>query len=255
MRRNAASQERIARTQEDLAKAQIERGDEDRALSKEMFEQIRPVAEMMLQGFDPEQVYGNATPFPDIQRPDFTGMIRNDYADDRAAIDAGKNQSLAQLSDHMTATGMSRMGISGLGIGSIMRGAEGDQSLARRNMQSRLEGEARDAYADSRDLALMKHSDQRALGDQRAQIATAGANIMSGQQATFNPGQWYNSGMSGYNAAGGLQGGAAQTRYNAARLPGALQTIGGLAGGIAGSAIPGIQMIRGWGNRGGGGGS
>lgn len=230
---NARSQERIAGTQERTAAEQAEFGREDREYQQQIRDELSPFADLLMGVFDPDKVYGEGSEFPDIERPDFTGMVRRDYFDDLDAIEQGQNRNVARAEETLTASGLARSGIRTGGLGAIMRGGEADRSLARRNMQSRMEGESRDSYADSRDWALRRHADKRSLGSERANLAISGANIKSGQQATFSPQPWFAGSGAGYNSSVGSLGNASSTRYSAAQLP----TNWSVAGGIAGSAL------------------
>jgi len=248
IRRNAEAQERIANTQTRLGDEQIQTGREDRAFQKELFDRIAPFAESLIGTFNADD-YGDGSPFPDIQRPDFSANIRRDYADDLAGIEAGKNKSVGNALETLSASGLSRSGIATGGLGAIMRGSEADRSLARRTMQDRLEMENRDAYADSRDLALMEHGDTRGRESERANLATAGANILAGQQGTFSPQPWYAGGGSSYNAATGSLGNASGARFNSTQIPGAWSQIGGAVGaglGAAGTLASGGGLSSVW---------
>ena len=228
----ARSQERFADIFESLGDANIAEAGERDARQEEIWQKyILPTAEKFLGSFDTE---GFDTPFPTIERPDFTGGIRRDYHDDLASIEADKNRAGAEANDYMTASGLTRSGAHGGAIGSIMRGADMDRSSARRNMQGRLEGESRDAYADQRELALLKHGDTRAQSGERAQLGLAGANIMSGQQATFNPIPFQSLGSGNYGRGLGSLEAAGDSRYRAGQLPGTFSTIAGAAGAVAG---------------------
>lgn len=233
MESNARSQERIATTQERTAAEQAEFGREDREYQQRIRDELGPLAELFIGAFDPDKVYGKDVEFPEFDRPDFTGMIRRDYFDDLDSIEQGQNRNVARAEETLTASGLARSGIRTGGLGAIMRGGEAGRSLARRNMQGRMEGESRDAYADTRDLTLREHADKRSLGSERANLAVAGANIKAGQQATFSPQPWFAGSGAGYNSSVGSLGNASSTRYAAAQLP----TGWSVAGGIAGAAL------------------
>ena len=233
---DAASQRRIADTQERVANESLENSREDRELQKQIFfENIAPIAEKLIGTFDPSAY--DSLSFPDIQRPDFKGQIRRDYYDDIAGIEQAKNSAVAQAEDYYTSSGLGRTGIRTGGLGSIARGAGADQSLARRNMQARNEMEDRDAYADSRELSLLRHADSRSANSERLNAGIAGANIMAGQQGTFNAPQWFSMGQGGYGAASGGYGNAAGTTQRAASIPGIGSTIAGFSGGMLGAAL------------------
>jgi hypothetical protein len=137
-------------------------------LQKDIYEKISPYAENLLSMFSPEAFKA--------ERPDMAGGIRRDYSDDRAAISDRRNEDVAGLNSVMTAGGLTRSAPYGSGVGDIYGGASQDLTGARRNYQNRLEQESLSKYADSRSRA-----------QEGAQLATVGANMLSGQQAAFNP--------------------------------------------------------------------
>lgn len=212
METQARAQERIAATQERLGSKFIEQGDEDRVREQELFEMIRPYAQGLMELGDPAK-YG------DMERPDVTGMIRRDYADERADITQSKNRALAEAEGFYTSSGLRRSGSMGAGLASIARGAMSDQGSARRRMQGRLTDESLAGYYDK----LTRRGEDVNIGLQ-------GANVLRGQQAVFNPQRGYGTGSGNIGAAGGTRGAAARTYEASAKLPSVWSKVGGVVG-------------------------
>ena len=227
MERNAAAQERIAGTQERTSARFLEQGEEDRAFQREQYERILPVAEGLTSQFDP-------TRYAELERPDVSAGIRRDYSDETADIEQNKNRALAVAEDYYTSSGLGRTGIRGQGMAGIVRGSLSDRGGARRRMQNRLTDESLNKYQD----ALSRRDREAALG-------VAGANIMAGQQGVFDPTRSNQLGAGTLAGAAGTQGSAAQTSYQASRIPTTGSIIGGIAGGALSLAAPGAGGLKG----------
>ena len=229
MTRQAAAQERVAGTQERLGNEQIAQSKEDRAFQKMVYEKLGPYAEKLIGTFDPAARQ-------DLVRPDQTPQIRRDYFDNLAAIEQAKHTNIAGYEDVMTSSGMGGSGLRSAGVGSILRGAGQEQATARRDMQARRSEEGLAGYYDKVDRS-----------NENAQLGLAGVNVLAGQQGVFNPAQSVYAAQGGLNMAGAGYGGAAQTTYNKAQLPGAWSKIGAIAGAGLGIAkniwTPGIGAM------------
>lgn len=220
MERQARAQERISQTQERLSGKFIEQGDADRAREQELFEMIRPYAEGLTKLFDPAK-------YEDLERPDVTGQIRRDYADERADITQNKNRALADAEGFYTSSGLRRSGSMGAGLAGIARGALSDQGSARRRMQGRLTDESLSGYYDQ----LTRRGEDVNIGLQ-------GINALQGQQAVFNPQRGYGFGSGNLGGAAGTRRGAAGTYEASAKLPSVWSKVGGVAGAAAGMVKP-----------------
>ncbi len=220
MEEQARAQSRIAQTQENLSGKFIEQGDADRAREDELFEMIRPYAEGLMSLSDPSK-YG------DIERPDVTGTIRRDYADELADITQSKNRALADAEGFYTSSGLRRSGSMGAGLAGIARGALSDRGSARRRMQGRLTDESLAGYYDK----LSRRGEDINIGLQ-------GANVLSGQQAVFNPQRGYGTGSANLGAAGSTRGAAASTYEASAKLPSVWSKVGGVLGAGASMVKP-----------------
>ena len=227
MDRNAASQERIAGTQERSSTRFFDQAEADRAFQKEQYEKIDPFAQNLIGQFDPSG-YAN------LERPDVSAGIRRDYSDETADIEQNKNRALAMAEDYYTSSGLGRTGIRGQGMAGIVRGSLSDRGGARRRMQNRLTDESLNKYQD----ALNRR-------DREASLGVAGANIMAGQQGVFNPATSERLGTGSLSGAARTQGGAAQTSYQASRIPGWGSIAGGIAGKALGFAAPGAGGLKG----------
>ena len=235
MEQNADAQDRIADSQEEYFKYLKGEGESDRAMQAEIRDRILPFAMKLIE--NPGELTGERSAFPTIERPDFSGQITRDYSDDVAAISADRDRAIADADDFMTASGLARSGIRTGTAGSIIRGSELDRSTARRTMQSRHEGEKRDAYEDTRDLALRRHADTRGVEDRDTETRFAGLNLLQGERAALNPLGWHGQAAGNLEAASGTNTQAANSRYQAGNLPGVWSRIASTAAGLGGAAI------------------
>jgi hypothetical protein len=152
-------------------------------------------------------------------RPDISPQIRRDYMDDLAGIEQGKHRNVADYEDFATAGGLSRSGTRGAGLGQIVRGAQEETGTARRNYQQRLTDESLARIEDARRVAGMK-----------ANLATAGANVAQGQQATFNPAPYFSMGSGNVDQSANTLGQSSQGYYQSGSLPSKWSTVGGIVG-------------------------
>lgn len=263
MKRLAASQERVGGQQEDIAGDQRaffdflkQNGIEDRALQQQIFEQIGPLAETLMGTYSPGEYADLERP----DRPDQSEFYTRAYKNELAGIQDLQNLSMSDAADFYKSQGLQRTGVQGRGYGAVRAGADSERTAAGTRLSDNLAREEIYGFEDS----LSGYHDALSKRGQDVNISLAGANVLSGQQNTFNPnvsfaGASGNLGAAGgtYGGAGSTYGSAANTRERAAAMPSTWSRIGGIAkagAGIAANMIaPGSTSLAGGFKRGFGG--
>lgn len=233
--RIAAAQEGMAGTQAALGRKYSEQSDADRAFQQMIFEKIRPMGEGLVSG---------QTGYGDIARPDVSGQIKRNYAQQLADIQGNVNRDVAGSEDYATSMGLGRSGIRGMGFGAAMRGGDVARTAARGAEQEQLTGEQLAGYEDT-----MR---RRGLD---INTRLQGANVLAGQQAVFNPAVSASLGESAYSGAGGSLAGGTASRgaaaggfHAASQMPSPFAKIAGTVAGVAGAALgaPGFGKAAPW---------
>jgi len=253
MERDAAAQERTAAAQEDVAGSQQaffeflkSQGIEDRQLQQQIYQEISPFAERLMNTYDPAQYADLERP----DRPDLSDFYKRAYMGEMADIQDFQNQGIADAASFYRSQGLSRSGVQGRGYGSIRAGADSERTGARTRLSDNLAGEKLAGFEDR----LGGYYDALNRRNADVGIATTGAGLKTGQQSVFNPNNSFGMASGNLASAGGTYGGAgstfgsaAGTRYSAAQLPGTWSRIGGIARGIADvgmNFLPGGQFAQ-----------
>ena len=242
IRRQAEAQERVAATQEAIGNRFFDYSDADRARQQALFERISPVAERFI----------NENPFATMKRPartDLTGTYGRNYADELAGIQGDENQAIASAADFATGSGAARTGATGMGLGAAFRGAGAARTQARRNYQGDL---VRETEAQDVDR-LARYEDELSRTGAGLNLALQGANVLQGQQATFDPSRTAAVGTGNLAQSVGSRGAATSGYETSARMPSKYSWLTGLAGGalnLASNAVlPGAGLRNIWSRR------
>lgn len=237
IKRQADEQARLAETQERIANRFLDQSDRsfaqseaDRQRQQQLFDRISPVADRFI----------NENPFAAMTRPartDLSGTYRRNYADELAGIKSDEGNALASAADFATGSGAARTGAAGMGLGAVFRGSDAARTAARRGFQENLVGET---VANDQDR-LAAYEEEKARTGAGLDLALQGANILHGQQATFDPSRAASTGVAtGSMAQGGIgqavnaRGQASQGYQTSANLPGRYSWLAGLAGSALG---------------------
>ena len=246
MKRDAASQERVAGQQEGVAAEQRafydflkSQGIEDRALQQQIYEQVGPLAETLMGTYSPAEYADLERP----ERPDQSDFYTRAYKDELAEIQDLQNLSMSDAADFYQSQGLQRTGVQGRGYGAVRAGADSERTGARTRLSDNLAREEIYGFEDS----LGGYYDALTKRGQDVNLSLAGTNVLTGQQNTFDPnvsfaGAGGNLGAAGgtYGGAGSTYGSSARTRESAAKMPSTWSRIGGIA--KAGASI-GADMI------------
>ncbi len=242
MKRDAASQERVAGQQEGIASEQRafydflkSQGIEDRALQQQIYEQVGPLAETLMGTYNPEEYADLERP----SRPDQSDFYTRAYKDELAGIQDLQNLDMSDAADFYQSQGLQRTGVQGRGYGAVRAGADSERTSARTRLSDNLAREEIYGFEDERGA----YYDDLSKRGQDVNLSLAGTNILTGQQNTFDPnvsfaGAGGNLGASGgtYGGAGATYGSAASTSERAAQLPSTWSRICGAARAGAGIA-------------------
>jgi hypothetical protein len=228
IRQDAETERRLARSQESLAKTTEEFGREDRETSKGIRDLLEPFAALLRSTYNPEDYADVVRP----DRPDFSPQYEAEHKRELVNIEDDYNTQLADAADYAAATGLKRTGVPGMAVGQLAGGKAALRTGSRQNLTDRLTGEKEAGWMDK----LQAYYDAQTKRESDVGIATTGANISAGQQAAFNPAQWYGQTGGNLQGAAGTAGGAANTQNTAAQIPSTWAKIGGAVSGIANTA-------------------